>query len=82
MSLDLSITGGIKRGTSRVQTENLVELPEQAQLGVGKSIADTKGQRSLAESEPGYLSASCSPEQTGWAEWPEKGGGTLGCVDL
>lgn len=47
MSLDLSITGGIRRGASRLQTENLVELPGQAQLGVatGKSIADTKGQR-------------------------------------
>lgn len=41
--------------TSRVQTEHLVELPGQAQLGVGthKGITDTKGQQSLAESESG-----------------------------
>ena len=50
-SLDLSIARGERKEASSLQTENLVDLPGQAQLGVGthKHITDTKGQQSLSQ---------------------------------
>ncbi|OBS68522.1 hypothetical protein A6R68_02938 [Neotoma lepida] len=59
------------RGKEQAESRQKPELPGQAQLGVGthKRVTETKGRLSLAESAPGYSSASCSPGQTRWAEY-------------